>query len=196
MPDTRAPVGYAARIAGILNALGISPDAIAARGLVLQVEPAELVDVGVSATGRPFQLTPAARDAWRAMQTAAERDGVAMALVSSYRSVDRQREIIEAKLARGNRITDILQFVAPPGYSEHHTGRAIDIGTSEDDALEEVFETTPAFAWLRVHAGDFGFVMSYPKDNAQGFVYEPWHWCHHGDSTGCADPLEIIGKSA
>lgn len=88
------------------------------------------------------------------MQAAAARDGVTMSLVSAYRSVERQREIIETKLARGDSITDILKFVAPPGYSEHHTGRAIDIGTSEDDTLEEVFETTPAFAWLRVRAGN------------------------------------------
>ena len=180
MPEAQTPADYAARIAGILQALGIASDVIAERGLQLQVEPAELVDVGVSSSGRLFQLTTATCAAWRAMHAAATGDGVTMALVSAYRSVERQREIVVAKFARGDSIADILTFVAPPGYSEHHTGRAIDIGTSEEDALEEVFETTPAFAWLRVHAGDYGFVMSYPKDNAQGFVYEPWHWCYRG----------------
>jgi D-alanyl-D-alanine carboxypeptidase len=173
------PVDFAARIAGILQELGIAAEVIAQRGLQLQVEPAELIEVSVSSSGRPFQLTSATCAAWRALQAAAVRDGVTMALVSAYRSVERQREIVLTKLARGDNISEILQFVAPPGYSEHHTGCAIDIGTSEEDALEEVFETTPAFAWLQTHAGEHGFVMSYPRNNAQGFVYEPWHWCYH-----------------
>ncbi|MBC7919280.1 MAG: D-alanyl-D-alanine carboxypeptidase family protein [Rhodoferax sp.] len=173
----QATVDFAARIAGICQELGIAAGVIAQRGLQLQVEPAGLVEVCVAADGHVFQLTPSAREAWHAMQAAAARDGVAMALVSAYRSVERQREIVATKLARGETIANILTSVAPPGYSEHHTGRAIDIGTSEEDALEEVFETTPAFAWLQVHAGEHGFVMSYPRDNAQGFVYEPWHWC-------------------
>ena len=180
MPEAATPADFAARIAGILQELSIAPEVIAQRGLQLQVEPAELVDVSVSTDGYIFQLTPAARNAWRAMQAAAVRDGVTMALVSAYRSVERQREIVTTKLARGDSIAEILTFVAPPGYSEHHTGRAIDIGTSEEDALEEVFETTPAFTWLQVHAVEYGFVMSYPRDNAQGFVYEPWHWCYRG----------------
>ena len=180
MPEAQPPADFAARIAGILAELGIAEEVIAQRGLQLQVEPAELVGVSASADDRPFQLTLATCAAWRAMQTAAMRDSVTMALVSAYRSVERQREIVQTKLARGDSIADILTFVAPPGYSEHHTGRAIDIGTSEEDALEEVFETTPAFAWLRVHAGEYGFVMSYPRDNVQGFVYEPWHWCFRG----------------
>jgi len=180
VPEATTPADYAARIAGILQALGIASDVIAQRGLQLQREPAELADVGVSSSGRPFQLTPATCAAWRTMHAAAAGDGVTMALVSAYRSVERQREIVQTKLARGDSIADILRFVAPPGYSEHHTGRAIDVGTSEEDALEEVFETTPAFTWLRAHAGEYGFVMSYPKDNAQGFAYEPWHWCYQG----------------
>ncbi len=180
VPEAATPADFAARIAGILQELSIAPEVIAQRGLQLQVEPAELVDVSVSTDGYIFQLTPAARNAWRAMQAAAVRDGVTMALVSAYRSVERQREIVTTKLARGDSIAEILTFVAPPGYSEHHTGRAIDIGTSEEDALEEVFETTPAFTWLQVHAVEYGFVMSYPRDNAQGFVYEPWHWCYRG----------------
>jgi D-alanyl-D-alanine carboxypeptidase len=180
VPDTSTPADYAARIAGILQELGIAPEVIASRGLPLQFEPAELVEVGISSNGRPFQLTSVTGAAWRAMHTAAARDGVPMALVSAYRSVERQREIVQTRLARGQSIATIMSSVAPPGYSEHHTGCAIDIGTSEEDALEEVFETTPAFAWLRLNAGEHGFVMSYPRDNAQGFVYEPWHWCFQG----------------
>lgn len=169
---------FIARIQAIHIELGIGPHVIAARGLQLQPEPKALVSVCIAAHGGSFELTAAAAHAWLAMNHAAQHDGVSMALVSAYRSVAVQREIIRTKLARGDSIEAILASVAPPGYSEHHTGRAIDIGTSEDDALEEVFETTPAYAWLQAHAHDHGFVMSYPKGNPQGFVYEPWHWCY------------------
>jgi D-alanyl-D-alanine carboxypeptidase len=191
-PTTRAD--FAARIAGILQELEIHPDLIAERGLQLQMEPTELVEVIVSANGRAFQLTPAARGAWCAMQEAAARDGVTMALVSAYRSVERQHAIMQTKLARGDSIADILTLVAPPGYSEHHTGCAIDIGTSEEDALEEVFETTPAFEWLLAHASEYGFLMSYPRDNAQGFVYEPWHWCYQGDLRESIGAVQLGGQ--
>ena len=65
---------------------------------------------------------------------------------------------------------------AAPGFSEHHSGLALDIGTQDEPPAEESFERTAAFAWLRDHAGEHGFVMSYPRDNPHGIVYEPWHW--------------------
>jgi D-alanyl-D-alanine carboxypeptidase len=66
---------------------------------------------------------------------------------------------------------------AYPGHSEHHTGRAIDLGAPSVAPLEEEFENTPEFAWLRARAGSFGFQMTYPRSNVHGIVYEPWHWC-------------------
>ena len=64
----------------------------------------------------------------------------------------------------------------PPGFSEHHSGRALDLGTPGCDGLSEDFEATQAFEWLSESASRFGFVLSYPHDNAWGFSYEPWHW--------------------
>ena len=55
-------------------------------------------------------------------------------------------------------------------------GTALDIGTPDEPPAEESFERTPAFAWLQANAGGYGFVMSYPRDNPHGIVYEPWHW--------------------
>jgi zinc D-Ala-D-Ala carboxypeptidase len=71
----------------------------------------------------------------------------------------------------------VLRINAPPGYSEHHTGRAVDLGTAGCAALDQAFAQTPAFAWLQRHAQRFGFYLSYPRDNAEGYLYEPWHWC-------------------
>ncbi|HTH44124.1 MAG TPA: D-alanyl-D-alanine carboxypeptidase family protein [Oxalicibacterium sp.] len=45
---------------------------------------------------------------------------------------------------------------------------------------EEEFADTEAFRWLERHAARFDFKLSYPRGNALGFIYEPWHWCHHG----------------
>jgi D-alanyl-D-alanine carboxypeptidase len=120
-------------------------------------------------------VSPAAR-AWRSMQAAAMRDGVVLEAISGYRSHDYQLGIFERKLARGLSVEEILTVNAAPGYSEHHSGRALDIGTLDEPPAEESFENTAAFAWLRGNAGGYGFVMSYPRGNPHGIVYEPWHW--------------------
>ena len=98
-------------------------------------------------------------------------------MVSAFRSASYQLVIIERKLERGQSIAEILRVSAAPGFSEHHSGRAIDISTPGFAALEEEFEYSPAFHWLQRHAGDYGFYMSFPRDNAHGITYEPWHWC-------------------
>ncbi len=104
--------------------------------------------------------------------------GVIIKIVSAFRSVDRQAEIIRAKLAEGLSLDAVLCVSAPPGYSEHHSGRAIDVTTDEGAApLEPEFEKTRAFRWLSKNAGQFGFALSFPADNPYGYDYEPWHWC-------------------
>ena len=163
--------------AALLAALGIAPAWLQARGLVAHEEARELVLADVSAEGREFQLQPAAARAWQAMQQAAAADGVELVLESAFRSVARQAELLRAKLAAGVRIEEALRLIAPPGASEHHTGRAVDIGTPGSVALQESFEDSWAFVWLQQHAGRFGFTLSYPRGNAQGYAYEPWHWC-------------------
>lgn len=104
-------------------------------------------------------------------------DGVELLPLSGFRSIARQTRLIRAKLAGGQAIADILRTVAAPGYSEHHTGRAIDIGSPEHIELDEDFARTRAFRWLKAHAGRFGFSLSYPRGNPHGIAYEPWHWC-------------------
>ena len=112
------------------------------------------------------------------LAAAALADGVILKIVSAFRSAERQAEIVRAKLERGLSLDAILEVSAPPGYSEHHTGRAIDITTDGVPALELEFERTAAFRWLSANAALFGYSLSYPKDNPHGYAYEPWHWCH------------------
>lgn len=192
---------YLDKIQSLLLAFGITAEVLGQRALALHREPETLMEVPRSKNTQdlatPNRLTPPACSAWLAMQEAAQADAIPLALVSAFRSVERQSEIITAKLARGQTITEILASVAPPGYSEHHTGRAIDIGTSEDAALEEVFETTTSYAWLQARAQDYGFVMSYSRNNPQGFVFEPWHWCYQGPlGTGVVSTSSIAAVSA
>lgn len=166
-------------LAQSLLVLGITPDMLRLRGLQPCAEASELTLAETGSDGREYLLEPRAAVAWWAMKAAAAHDGVAMELASAFRSVGRQTEILREKLAAGLTIEEALQWVAPPGYSEHHTGRAIDIGVPGEPALEEDFETTPAYAWLQRHAGVYGFRLSYPRGNSSGYGYEPWHWCFH-----------------
>lgn len=127
--------------------------------------------------GQLVRLAPPAATAWRRMRAAAAADGVVLLPLSGFRSIARQATIIRLRLARGDRIEEILELAAAPGFSEHHTGRALDIGSPDEVKLSEDFGRTTAFRWLRRHAGKFGFHLSYPRDNRHGIVYEPWHWC-------------------
>ncbi|HVU24599.1 MAG TPA: M15 family metallopeptidase [Opitutus sp.] len=167
-------------IRALHHALGIPPDYLAARGLPLQPEAgaAELVLVACAADDhREIHLVTPAADAWRRMHDAAAADGITLLPLSGFRSVARQAEIVRAQLAAGRAIGEVLRLVAAPGCSEHHTGRALDLGTPGEPPLEEGFATTPAFAWLRRRAREFGFALSYPPGNPHGIAFEPWHWC-------------------
>jgi D-alanyl-D-alanine carboxypeptidase len=149
-------------------------------GLSLVAEPCVLSYAGRDRYRRPLWLTRAAARAWQHMRASALRDGIALEAISGYRSHDYQLGIFRRKLARGQTVVEILAVNAAPGYSEHHSGDAMDIGTPGEPPAEESFEATAAFAWLGAHANDFGFVMSYPRDNPHGIVYEPWHWRWQG----------------
>jgi zinc D-Ala-D-Ala carboxypeptidase len=168
---------YAERICALHRELGIPPDYATARGLPLQIEATLLVAAGHTPDGRELRLTPEAWVAWQQLRTAAADDGVQLLLLSGFRGVERQTEIIRRKLDAGQRIDDILRVNAAPGYSEHHTGRAVDIGTPDAPPLDESFAETAAFRWLESHANGFGFLLSYSRGNAQGIAFEPWHWC-------------------
>lgn len=160
--------------------LGIPPDYAARARQRLHREAKRLVVIGRAADdGRILRLTPRTAAAWRRMEAAATADGVTLLPLSAFRSITRQTTIIRRKLARGQDITAILRVSAVPGCSEHHTGRALDVGTPGQLGLEVTFARTRAFRWLVKHAGRYGFQLSYPRRNPQGINYEPWHWCWH-----------------
>ncbi|TWH99046.1 D-alanyl-D-alanine carboxypeptidase [Luteimonas cucumeris] len=168
------------RLRDRLEALGLDDSYGERTGLPLVAEPAVLQLAGFDRYRRPLWLHPLAARAWQAMYHAANRDDIVLEAISGYRSHDYQLGIFGRKLARGQDVDEILTVNAAPGYSEHHSGRALDISAPEEPPAEESFEHSDAFRWLAAHAGEYGFVMSYPRDNPHGIVYEPWHWCLTG----------------
>ena len=186
LPETAPPpsVSPADQSAGAVRsaiaaafALGVPRNYGRARGLHRMREPRRLVFIGHGTQNRPQWLAPRAARAWLGMREIAANVGVELQVVSGFRSVVHQLGILRRKLESGQSIEQILQVSAAPGYSEHHSGRAIDITTPGFTALEEEFEQSVAFAWLSTNAQSHGFRMSYPRGNRHGIAYEPWHWC-------------------
>lgn len=167
---------YSNRIVALLSELGIPPDYGQKRQLPLQTEALRLKSIGHDIYGREQEMLPEAADAWLAMCRQASSHGVELLPVSAFRSVEYQSDILRTKLDKGLKLKNILEVSAAPGYSEHHSGRALDITTPDYAAVEEEFEHSPAFAWLCAHAADFGFSLSFPRNNPHGLAYEPWHW--------------------
>lgn len=143
-------------------------------------DASRLEEVEPNILGRIERLAPATARDWRAMKAAAAADGVQLLLVSGFRSAEHQLALIRSKLERGMDIAAILRTNAAPGYSEHHTGKAVDIATPGSRPLTEEFENSDAFRWLERNAERFGFHMPYTRNNRYGIAYEPWHWSQIG----------------
>lgn len=165
-----------ARIASIVA--DIAPDYGARRELERMREPRMLASVGRDRYGREQFLAPAAARAWLRLQRSARADGVVLELVSAFRSAAYQAALVARKVAAGRTLEQVLEVNAAPGFSEHHSGRAIDVSVPGMKPLEEDFETTEAFRWLQLHAAAAGFRLSFPRGNKHGIAYEPWHWCY------------------
>lgn len=134
-----------------------------------------LVSIGNDRFDRPQRLAPMAARQWQAMQSAAPGEAP-LEVVSAYRGMRYQMALLDRKLQTGQQLQDIMLVNTPPGFSQHHTGHALDLAAPDQEALTEAFEDTKQFAWLQANASRFGFHMSYPRNNPWGLSYEPWHW--------------------
>ena len=122
------------------------------------------------------------RDSLLKMREEAKKDGIYLVFMSGYRSINLQNDIFYSlKSIRNQEAAERARVSAPPGYSEHSTGFAIDIGdaTQRDTDFETDFENTEAFRWLKNNAAKFHFKLSFNKDNKYK-DYEPWHWRYEG----------------
>tara|TARA_B100001769_G_C21977333_1_gene525608 strand:- start:138 stop:677 length:540 start_codon:yes stop_codon:yes gene_type:complete len=125
-----------------------------------------------------LKLDSIAAIAFLKMEKDAAKDSIKFRIASAFRTVDRQSSIINRKLKKGIPIDSILKENTLPGYSEHHSGRAVDFLAENSYSLSTDFENTKTFKWLTEHGNKYGFYLSYPKNNKDGIMYEPWHWMY------------------
>ena len=127
------------------------------------------------------------------MRADAKNDGIYLVFLSGYRSIDLQERIFYSlKSKRNQSAAERARVSAPPGYSEHSTGFAIDIGdaTRRETDFEVEFENTNAFRWLKMNAAKYHFKLSFNK-NGNNVDYEPWHWRYEGS----IEALKIFEES-
>ena len=117
------------------------------------------------------------------MRDDAKKDGVYLVFLSGFRSIELQKEIFYSlKSIRSQIAMERARVSAPPGYSEHSTGFAIDIGDAlnRETDFEVEFESTSAFRWLKKNAAKYHFKLSFDKEQ-KAVDYEPWHWRYEGN---------------
>ena len=135
-------------------------------------------------------LQTVACNAFLELQKAAAAENVTVWMQSGYRSVKYQTNLYEKKTQyyrdqgydEATAKEKAAAIVNPPGYSEHNCGLAADLNSPEHTGLDEGFENTAAFRWLCEHAGEYGFILRYPKgaEDKTEITYEPWHWRYVG----------------
>lgn len=126
-----------------------------------------------------------AASALLAMQRAAAADGVRLTVLSAFRPTAVQKELFfDVKSERNQSALQRSRVSAPPGFSEHSTGYAVDLGdgSAPQSNLSERFAETAAFRWLQDHAARYHFILSFPANNPQGVNHEPWHWRFEGSA--------------
>ena len=141
-----------------------------------------------------YQLDKKAAESARNLVAAAKEAGFNMALCSAYRTVAKSAELYQRKVnefigygySEANAKVEAAKWVAPPGTSEHHTGLAMDLVSTDYwnyySDLEHDYEKFDSFKWLYEHCAEFGFILRYPKDKQDitGITYEPWHYRYVG----------------
>lgn len=141
---------------------------------------AELVSIAPG-----LQLQRDAADSLQALLAAAAAEGVQIRVLSAFRSIALQKHIFfDVKSERNQSAADRARVSAPPGFSEHSTGFAVDLGDAgrPDADLSVSFVDSDAYRWLEANANRFHFHLSFPQHNRQGVSYEPWHWRFEGSA--------------
>jgi len=175
---------YERQVRELHRQLDIPADYGVRHRLRLVPELTERVSIGLDIFDRKAELSAPAAKAWTRMREDASRHDVQLQPVSAFRGVNYQANLIRRKREANESITQILRVSAAPGYSEHHSGNAIDLGTPGFTPLTREFAETRAYQWLRARAGLYGFHESFPDKNRHCLDWEPWHWCYRSPKTG------------
>ncbi|MFQ3679809.1 MAG: M15 family metallopeptidase [Pseudanabaenaceae cyanobacterium] len=147
--------------------------------------PAHTLEVIARASdGYALKLRRSAALRYREMVAAAAQEGIFLVPLSAFRSIDEQKELFfRVSENRNQTKAERALTSAPAGYSEHHTGYAVDLGDGDNPSthFSPDFAKTAAFRWLEQNAPRYSFELSFPPGNPQGVAYEPWHWRFTGD---------------
>lgn len=165
-------------VAPKLDCTSVSPTSYYGHLAYAEAPEDELVSIG-----NGERLRREAAESFRRMQGAAAKLGIALVPLSGFRDRAEQNFLFyEVAAQRGQSLIERAQTSAPPGYSEHHTGYAVDIGDGNDEStdLNQAFGRTAAGQWLQANAGKYGFELSFPPERTC-VSYEPWHWRWVGD---------------
>lgn len=127
-----------------------------------------------SKNGSSLYLVREAHEALLNLLAAAQTDGIHLQIDSAYRSPGYQEKIFRKMMDEGRKFEDIVRYVAPPGYSEHALGTAVDFYPSNWR-----FAGSADYSWLQSHAATYGFSETYPRNNTLKYPWEAWHWTYH-----------------
>lgn len=138
--------------------------------------PSDLVASGYGSDPK-FKIHRDAKPALQEMVNAARRDGVTLTPGSILRTSSRQAQIVADKKKKGQSAKQIYYTSSHPGYSEHHTGLAVDFSP-----IDHSFAKTAGYRWLKQHAHEYGFYQTFtPEYSAySGVSEESWHWRYEG----------------
>lgn len=136
-------------------------------------DPSSLVRLPDELTFEDYRIyvTAETKSAFIDMAAAAAKDSINLIVDSGFRSAEFQARIIARRLAEGQPFEKVIKHVAPPGYSQHHTARAVDLVPSEAE-----FAFSATYSWLKKNAARFGFSETYPDEESNQLWWESWHW--------------------
>lgn len=156
---------------------------------ILPAEPTYVDGILIASKRYPLPSTFApgeneeAREAFEALAAEAKLSDYELVAFSTYRSFDYQQQLYDRYVSNDG-VDAADRYSARPGYSEHQTGLAFDIGELhfEQHFARESFGETPAGQWLAANAHKYGFIMRYPngKEKITGYMFEPWHFRYVG----------------
>lgn len=169
---TIAVIGKPDSIEALVNPFNMLPD---------DYEPSDLVYPDVRFIFKEKiekrMMRKEAAEALEKLFAGAEKDGIYLAGVSAYRSHKTQKALFDRYVKRDG-YEKARTYSALPGTSEHETGLAVDVTSSDGKcAAADCFGDTKEAAWLKKHAAEYGYIIRYPegKDEITGYQYEPWH---------------------
>ncbi|REE03793.1 D-alanyl-D-alanine carboxypeptidase [Citricoccus muralis] len=158
--------------------------------------PQDLHGPDLPASKAGMELREEAAGAAEDLFAAAAADGVDLTLVSAYRSYGYQQSTYGGWVERYGQ-AEADRISARPGYSEHQTGLAMDVGAADGACtLEQCFGDTPEGAWVAEHAAEHGWIIRYPDgaEDVTGYSPEPWHLRYVGTeaAAGVVQPGGVL----